>query len=48
METVRLGRTDMRVSRIGTGTWQFSGDAWGTISYEHAKAVVAKAVDELL
>ena len=45
METVRLGRTDMRVSRIGMGTWQFSGDAWGAISYEQAKAVVAKAVD---
>jgi hypothetical protein len=27
------------------GVWQFSGDAWGAISYEQAKAVVAKAVD---
>ena len=45
METVRLGRTDMRVSRVGMGAWQFSGDAWGAISYEQAKAVVAKAVD---
>jgi aryl-alcohol dehydrogenase-like predicted oxidoreductase len=35
----------MRVSRIGMGVWQFSGDAWGAISYEQAKAVVAKAVD---
>jgi len=42
METVRLGRTDMRVSRVGMGVWQFSGDAWGAISYEQAKAVVAK------
>jgi aryl-alcohol dehydrogenase-like predicted oxidoreductase len=39
-----MGRTDMRVSRIGMGAWQFSGDAWGAISYEQAKAVVAKAV----
>jgi aryl-alcohol dehydrogenase-like predicted oxidoreductase len=40
-----MGRTDMRVSRIGMGAWQFSGDAWDAISYEQAKAVVAKAVD---
>jgi aryl-alcohol dehydrogenase-like predicted oxidoreductase len=45
VETVRLGRTDMRVSRVGMGVWQFSGDAWGAISYEQAKAVVVKAVD---
>jgi aryl-alcohol dehydrogenase-like predicted oxidoreductase len=45
VETVRLGRTDMRVSRVGMGACQFSGDTWGAISYEQAKAVVAKAVD---
>ncbi|MEM1598672.1 MAG: aldo/keto reductase [Pyrobaculum sp.] len=45
MEYIRLGRTDMRVSRIGMGAWQFSGDAWGSISYEQAKAVVAKALE---
>jgi aryl-alcohol dehydrogenase-like predicted oxidoreductase len=45
METVRLGRTGMRVTCVGMGAWQFSGDAWGAISYEQAKAVVAKAVD---
>jgi aryl-alcohol dehydrogenase-like predicted oxidoreductase len=30
---------------LGWGAWQLSGDAWGTTSYEQAKAVVAKAVD---
>ena len=45
MEKIRLGRTDMRVSRIGMGAWQFSGDAWGAFSYEQAKAVVAKALE---
>ncbi len=45
MEVVWLGRTDMRVSRVGMGAWQFSGDAWGAVSYEEAKAVVARAVE---
>lgn len=45
MERIRLGRTDMRVSRIGLGAWQFSGDAWGAITYEQAKAVVSKALE---
>jgi len=45
MEVVRLGWTDMRVSRVVMGAWQFSGDAWGAIGYEQAKAVVAEAVD---
>jgi aryl-alcohol dehydrogenase-like predicted oxidoreductase len=35
----------MRVSRIGMGAWQFSGDARGAISYEQAKAVVVRAVE---
>ena len=45
MDRVRLGRTDMRVSRVGLGAWQFSGDAWGAFSYEQARAVVAKALE---
>ncbi|RFA96255.1 aldo/keto reductase [Pyrobaculum aerophilum] len=45
MERIRLGRTDMRVSRIGLGAWQFSGDAWGAVTYEQAKAVVSKALE---
>lgn len=45
MEKIRLGRTDMKVSRIGLGTWQFSTDAWGQITYEQAKSVVKKALE---
>ncbi|ACB40704.1 aldo/keto reductase [Pyrobaculum neutrophilum] len=45
MDKVRLGKTDMLVSRVGLGAWQFSGDAWGAITYEQAKAVVAKAAE---
>lgn len=35
----------MKVSRIGLGVWQFSGDAWGQISYEQAKTIVQKAFE---
>jgi|GEM_PF-4667388 len=45
MEYIRLGKTDMKVSRIGLGAWQFSGDAWGAIDYQTAKEVVAKAYE---
>ena len=41
---MRLGRTDLRVSRVGLGTWQFS-DAWGTPSREMAVEVVSRALD---
>ena len=40
-----MGRSDMKVSRIGLGVWQFSGDAWGQISYEQAKTIVQKAFE---
>jgi len=45
MEYIRLGKTDMKVSRVGLGAWQFSGDAWGAIDYQTAKDVVAKAYE---
>ncbi|MEM4438068.1 MAG: aldo/keto reductase [Pyrobaculum sp.] len=45
MEIIKLGRSDMKVSRIGLGVWQFSGDAWGQISYEQAKTIVQKAFE---
>ncbi len=41
---MRLGRTDLRISRVGLGTWQFS-DAWGTPSGEMAVEVVSRALD---
>jgi len=44
VEYVELGWSDLKVSRIGLGTWQFS-ETWGLTDYEKAKAVVAKAVE---
>ncbi len=45
MEYVKLGRSDLKVSRMGFGAWQFSGNAWGPIEYERAKAAVKKAYE---
>jgi len=45
VEIIKLGKSDMKVSRIGLGVWQFSGDAWGQISYEQAKTIVQKAFE---
>ena len=42
MEYVTLGWTDVKISRIGLGTWQFS-ETWGVLNYEVAKAIIAKA-----
>jgi len=42
METIRLGRTDLEVSRICLGTWQFGGE-WGAIDRGEAIATVARA-----
>lgn len=42
METIKLGRTDLEVSRICLGTWQFGGD-WGEIDREEAIATVERA-----
>lgn len=42
MDTVRLGRTDLQVSRICHGTWQFGGD-WGAIDECAAIAAVRHA-----
>ncbi|MEM4913716.1 MAG: aldo/keto reductase [Desulfurococcaceae archaeon] len=44
MEYTTLGWSDLRISRIGLGTWQFS-EAWGVVDYEKAKAVIAKAIE---
>lgn len=44
MEYVTLGWSDLRISRIGLGTWQFS-ETWGLTDYERAKAVIAKAIE---
>jgi len=43
MDYIRLGKTDMKVSRVGLGVWQFDENAWGPMDFERAKAIVAKA-----
>jgi aryl-alcohol dehydrogenase-like predicted oxidoreductase len=42
METIKLGATDLEVSRICLGTWQFGGE-WGEIDRGEAVATVARA-----
>jgi aryl-alcohol dehydrogenase-like predicted oxidoreductase len=42
METIKLGQTNLEVSRICLGTWQFGGD-WGEIDRETAIATVRRA-----
>jgi aryl-alcohol dehydrogenase-like predicted oxidoreductase len=44
MEYTRLGRTDLRVSRVAFGTWAFGGD-WGQSDLQHSKAAIRKAFD---
>lgn len=45
MDYIKLGKTDMKVSRIGLGVWQFDEYAWGPMDYERARAIVAKAYE---
>ena len=42
---VRLGRSDLRVSRIAFGTWQLGGD-WGATDEEAAVAAIRHAADQ--
>lgn len=42
MQTIKLGATDLQVSRICLGTWQFGGE-WGAIDREQATASVTRA-----
>lgn len=42
MRKIKLGATDLEVSRICFGTWQFGGD-WGAIDERDAIAAVARA-----
>ena len=44
MEYTTLGKTGLKVSRIGLGAWQFS-QAWGVLEYERAKAVIERAIE---
>ncbi|MCS7145916.1 MAG: aldo/keto reductase [Aigarchaeota archaeon] len=40
----RLGTTDLKISKVGLGTWQFSQD-WGVTEYQRAKGVINRAVE---
>src|SRR5438309_677427 len=44
MEYTRLGRTDLRVSRLCFGTWSFGGE-WGAVREEEHKAAIRRALD---
>lgn len=44
MEYVNLGKTGVKISRIGLGAWQFS-EAWGVTEYDQAKAIVKRALE---
>lgn len=44
MRTIRLGRTDLLVSRVAFGTWQLGGD-WGATDSEEAVAAIRRAAD---
>lgn len=44
METITLGRTGLRVSRIAYGTWQLGGE-WGTFDEDAAIAAIGHARD---
>jgi aryl-alcohol dehydrogenase-like predicted oxidoreductase len=44
MRQVRLGQTDLQVSRIAFGTWAFGGD-WGAADLEEGKAAIHRALE---
>src|SRR5690242_2484937 len=44
MEYTQLGQTDLRVSTIAYGTWQFGGD-WGSFEAREAQAAIRRALD---
>ncbi|GBF09980.1 aldo/keto reductase [Aeropyrum pernix] len=45
MEYSRLGKTGIKVSRVGLGTWQFS-EFWGVTEYSRAKSIIEAALQE--
>ncbi len=44
LETRELGYSDLKVTVVGLGAWQFS-NAWGVTDYEVAKSIIAKAAE---
>jgi aryl-alcohol dehydrogenase-like predicted oxidoreductase len=45
MKQIRLGRTNLRVSRVAFGTWQLGGD-WGATDEKAAVAAIQHATDQ--
>jgi hypothetical protein len=44
MQQIRLGRSDLMVSRVAFGTWQLGGD-WGATDERQAIAAIRRAAD---
>src|SRR5271169_7140225 len=44
MQQIRLGRSDLTVSRLAFGTWQLGGD-WGATDERQAVAAIRRAAD---
>src|SRR5665213_3147261 len=44
MNTITLGKSDLRVSPIAFGTWQLGGE-WGPVDEESAIAAIRRAID---
>ena len=40
-----LGRTDLRCSEIGLGTWAFASQIYGTVAASDAEATIRAALD---
>ncbi|NQU09162.1 aldo/keto reductase [bacterium] len=45
MKTRTLGKTNIKISEIGLGTWQLGSADWGVISDREALAILHRAVD---
>ncbi len=44
MKRIRLGRTDLEVSRICFGTWRFGGD-WGSLDERENVEAMRRALE---
>ncbi len=44
MKYTQLGQTDLRVSTIAYGTWQFGGD-WGSVDMQDGQAAIRRALE---
>lgn len=44
MESITLGRSDLRVSRLGFGCWQLGGHGWGGIEQQEITSAIHEAL----